>query len=74
MRVERFRVVHIIGGGELGGAERHILNLAGFLDPSRVALKVCCLFAAPFVQVAREAGIEALAVPMRHKLDFGVVS
>jgi glycosyltransferase involved in cell wall biosynthesis len=72
--VERLRVVHIIGGGEVGGAERHILNLAGFLDPRRVALTVCCLFAAPFVQVAREAGIQALAVPMRHKLDFGVVT
>ncbi|MGQ9531467.1 MAG: glycosyltransferase [Desulfotomaculales bacterium] len=72
--MERLRVVHIIGGGELGGAERHILNLAGFMDPRRVALTVCCLFAAPFVQVAREAGIQALAVPMRHKLDFGVVT
>lgn len=71
--MERLRVMHIIGGGELGGAERHILNLAGFLDARRVALTVCCLFATPFVQVAREAGIRALAVPMRHKLDFGVV-
>lgn len=67
------KVVHIIGGGEFGGAERHILNLAGAADPGKVELTVCCLFAAPFADIASSAGVRALAVPMRHKADFGVV-
>lgn len=68
------RVLHVIGGGEFGGAERHILNLATAMDPNQVEVSVCCLFADPFVQLAREAGIRAYSIPMRHKLDFGIVT
>ncbi|MFX4262622.1 glycosyltransferase [Pelotomaculum propionicicum] len=67
------KVLHIIGGGEFGGAEKHILNLAGAVDPQAVEITVCCLFSAPFVEVAARAGIKALSVPMRSKADFGVV-
>lgn len=67
------KVIHIIGGGEFGGAEKHILNLAGAVDPQAVELTVCCLFSAPFVETAAGAGINALAVPMGSKADFGVV-
>jgi len=67
------KVAHIIGGGEFGGAERHILNLAGAIDPGKVEIAVCCLFAAPFKEIASGAGVLALSVPMRHKADFGVV-
>ncbi len=72
--MKRLRVLHVIGGGEFGGAERHILNLATAMDPNLVEVSVCCLFADPFVQLAREAGIRAYSIPMRHKLDFGIVT
>jgi len=71
--VEPLKVLHIIGGGEFGGAEKHILNLAGAVDPRALEITVCCLFSAPFVEVAARAGINALSVPMRSKADFGVV-
>lgn len=67
------KVIHIIGGGEFGGAERHILNLTGAVDPQAVEITVCCLFSAPFVNIASGTGIKAMAIPMRHKADFGVV-
>ena len=67
------KVLHIIGGGEFGGAERHILNLARTVDPRAVEITVCCLFSAPFAGIATGAGIRAFAVPMRHRFDFGVV-
>lgn len=67
------KVVHIIGGGEFGGAERHILNLAWAADPLLVDYTVCCLFSAPFADIASGAGISTLSIPMRHKADFGVV-
>lgn len=67
------KILHIIGGGELGGAEKHILNLAGAVDRQAVELTVCCLFSAPFAEVAAKAGISALAVPMRSKVDFAVI-
>ena len=68
------RVLHVIGGGEFGGAERHILNLATAMKQAMVEVSVCCLFADPFVKLAREAGIRSHSVPMRHKLDFGIVT
>jgi len=71
--VKSLKVLHIIGGGEFGGAEKHILNLAGVLDQKAVDLTVCCLFSAPFVQIAAKAGINALAVPMHSKFDFAVM-
>jgi len=72
--VKCLRVLHVIGGGEFGGAERHILNLATAMDPELVYVSVCCLFADPFVNVARQAGIRAHSIPMRHKLDFGIIT
>lgn len=72
--MKRSRVLHVIGGGEFGGAERHILNLAAAMDPSLVEVFICCLFVDPFVRVAREAGINAHSIPMRHKLDFGIIT
>jgi len=72
--VKGLRVLHVIGGGEFGGAERHILNLATAMDPDVVEVSVCCLFADPFVGLAREAGIKSYSIPMRHKLDFGIVT
>jgi len=71
--VGKLRVLHVIGGGEFGGAERHILNLAAALDPAEVSLAVACLFSRPFADMARQAGLEAYAFPMRHKVDFRVV-
>jgi len=71
--VKQLRVVHVIGGGEFGGAERHLLNLFKAVDPQAVKITVCCLFAAPFAEMAAQAGLPALAVPMRHKLDLRVL-
>jgi hypothetical protein len=68
--VRPLKVIHIIGGGEFGGAEKHILNLAGAVDRQAVELTVCCLFSAPFVEIASRAGIKTLALPMRNKADL----
>ena len=67
------KVVHIIGGGEFGGAERHIINLAGALNPQMVEVTVCCLFSDPFVGMAVQAGINAFDVTMRNRTDLSVV-
>ncbi|MCQ2560069.1 MAG: glycosyltransferase [Clostridia bacterium] len=67
------RVLHVIGAGEFGGAERHILNLVAAMNPEKVRVTVCCLFAEPFVKVAKEKGLDALAIPMRHKRDMGII-
>ncbi|MDD4588559.1 MAG: glycosyltransferase family 4 protein [Heliobacteriaceae bacterium] len=63
------RVLHIIGGGEIGGAEIHILDLARHLSPLEMDFYLCCLFPAPLLQRAQQQGINAVAVAMRSKLD-----
>jgi len=71
--LRQLKVIHIIGGGEFGGAEKHILNLAGAADLLWVDYTVCCLFSAPFADIASGSGISALSIPMSHKADFKVV-
>lgn len=63
------RVLHIIGGGEIGGAEIHILDLARHLSPLEIEVHLCCLFPAPLLQRAQQQGIKATAITMRNKLD-----
>lgn len=64
------KVLHVIGGGEFGGAERHILTLFGAVNPAEVTLEAASLFAAPFAPAAREAGMKVTTLPMRNKLDL----
>ncbi|MFZ5592312.1 MAG: glycosyltransferase, partial [Bacillota bacterium] len=71
--MKQLKVLHVIGGGEFGGAERHILNLVTSMDEQRVQALVCCLFAEPFVRIARENGLKVVYLPMRHKLNLGVL-
>jgi len=71
--VGSIKVVHIIGGGEIGGAERHIINLARAVDPQKVAISICCLFEAPLAGIAASAGISTFVVTMRNRLDFTAV-
>jgi len=66
-------VLHIIGGGEFGGAERHILNLAASLGSTEINLKLCCLYDEPFYQIARQAGVQAWRLPMQGKFDVGII-
>lgn len=70
--MKSLKALHVIGGGEFGGAERHILNLANAADPKEVMFLICCLFEAPFAQIAKRAGLEIEVLPMHHKFDFKV--
>lgn len=67
------RVLHVIGGGEIGGAEEHLLTLMGLLDREAFSPSLLCLCHGPFAAVARGRGIPTREIPMRHKLDLAVV-
>lgn len=67
--MDKHTVLHIIGGGEIGGAEKHILNLLQGMDRSRFTPRLCCLFPEPFVQVAQAAGIDVDVIDMRSKFN-----
>lgn len=70
----QLKVLHIIGGGEFGGAERHVLTLLRFFDRQKVDARLACLFAAPLAGEARREGIATEVFAMRGKLDLRQVS
>lgn len=60
---ERIAVVHVIGGGEFGGAERHVLNLVTRLDPAAFAPRVACGYEGRLARTLREAGVPVFVPP-----------
>lgn len=71
--MERIRVLQVIGGGEIGGAEQHLLTLMRLLDRKRFDPCLLCLCQGPFAPLARQHGIPTREILMRHKLDLGTV-
>jgi len=52
------KVIHVIGGGEFGGAEQHIIQLLSLMPREGVRGKVVCFYEAGLSQALRERGIE----------------
>ncbi|MEW6183228.1 MAG: glycosyltransferase [Bacillota bacterium] len=71
--MRRIKVLHVIGGGEFGGAERHILTLFRSMNPGNAVLEAAALFKAPFAPLAEEAGMRVAVLPMGNKLNLGVI-
>jgi len=62
-------ILHVIGGGEIGGAEEHVLTLLSRLDKDQFQGHLLCLCRGPFAPLVRSQGIPTAEIPMRHKLD-----
>ena len=72
--MKRLKVLQVIGGGEIGGAERHLLTLMRLMDRERFTPELLCLCKGPFAGLCREEGITTHEVVMRHKLDLATVA
>ncbi|MDR3599933.1 MAG: glycosyltransferase [Desulfosporosinus sp.] len=68
--MKNYRILHIIGGGEIGGAEHHVLSLLKGLDRTRFYPQLVCLTQGPFAALARAADIPTQTFPMRYPLDL----
>jgi glycosyltransferase involved in cell wall biosynthesis len=68
------KVLHVIGGGEIGGAEELVLTQMNLLRRDGGVPSLVCLCSGPFAALARELGLPATVIPMRHKLDVSKVS
>jgi len=63
-------VLHLIGGGEIGGAEQHILNLLTNFCQGQITPYLGCLVKdSPFASLARSQGISSEIFPMRSPFD-----
>ncbi len=55
---EKLKVIHVIGGGEFGGAEQHIIQLLSLMPQHNVKGKVICFYEAGLSRALREKGVE----------------
>jgi glycosyltransferase involved in cell wall biosynthesis len=67
-----YKILHIIGGGEIGGAEQHVLTLLQNLDRSLFSPRLVCLTPGPFAALA-ESFTPTKTFSMRHPLDLSVL-
>lgn len=55
------KVLHLIGGGDVGGAKTHVLSLVKQLE-NHIRVKLICLRSGPFADDAEEMGIDVEVV------------
>ncbi len=69
------RILQVIGGNDIGGAEKHLLALTRELNRDRehFSVHLVCLCHGPLQEEAERAGIPAYTIPMRHALDLTVI-
>lgn len=67
--MSKLRVLHVIGGGEFGGAEQHILNLFSSI-PDEAEFTVVCFYDSVFASQLRKAGISVLTLNQYGRFDL----
>jgi glycosyltransferase involved in cell wall biosynthesis len=68
--MNKLRVLHVIGGGEFGGAEQHILNLLSSFPPDAVEAAVVCFYDSVFAAQLRKAGISVITLHQYGRFDL----
>ncbi len=68
------RVLHVIGGGEFGGAEQHILNLLASFPKDEVTAGVVCFYDTVFARKLREAGIPVTPLAQYGRFDVRLLA
>lgn len=67
------KVLHLISGGDTGGAKTHIINLlCGLKD--KVDVKLVCFIKGPFADDLKKHGIDAHVIEQKSRFDFSVVN
>lgn len=66
------KIIHLISGGDVGGAKTHVLSLLKGLTQTE-EVRLVCFMEGPFAQEARELGIETIVYPNRNVLKVAAV-
>lgn len=66
------KVLHVISGGDRGGAKTHLLTLLGRLKRD-IPVRVVCFMAGEFYREAVAAGLDCALYPQRTRFDLRVV-
>jgi len=70
---KKYKILHIIGGGEVGGAEQHVLSLLKGIDRTRFDPHLVCLTQGPFFDLAIDHRIPTHTFPMSFPLDLSPI-
>lgn len=66
-----YKVLHLIGGGEIGGAEQHLLTLFNNFKQDKVEPYLACLVAdSPLAALTQSRGISTTVFRMHFPLDI----
>ena len=60
------KILHLISGGDVGGAKTHVLSLLEGLDKTQT-VRLVCFMDGPFAQEARELGIDTVVMRRRRE-------
>lgn len=66
------KVMHLISGGDTGGAKTHVITLLKELQKN-VSIELICLAEGSFEKEAREAGIHTLIYKQKSRFDLRVI-
>ena len=55
------KIMHLISGGDVGGAKTHVLSLLKGLSATQ-QVRLVCFMEGPFAQEARDMGIDTLVL------------
>ena len=72
--MKKLRILHVIGGGEYGGAEQHILNLLSTFPTEKVEAAVVCFYDSAFAEQLRKAGIQVISLDQYGRFDLRLFS
>ncbi|MBQ7037263.1 MAG: polysaccharide pyruvyl transferase CsaB [Clostridia bacterium] len=67
------KVLHLISGGDTGGAKTHVFALLDALK-NMAEVKIVCLMPGAFFDEIRERGVEAVLIEQKSRFDLSVVS
>lgn len=66
------KVLHLISGGDTGGAKTHVLTLLDGLMNIGVDIELLCIMEGVFTQEARKLGIKVKVIPQKKRYDMTV--
>lgn len=66
------KIIHLISGGDSGGAKTHVFTLLKALQ-QQINVQLVCLIDGPFYREATEIGINVVLLEQKNRLDFSVL-
>lgn len=71
-QINKLKVLHLISGGDTGGAKTHVISLVKELD-KLIDVKIICFINDIFYQDALKSGINIQVFEQRKRTDFSII-